>query len=108
MEEKATRMHFINSAGAPNLVVAGSMEKEKDCPLLQIVKLKSRRLIPIFSRMFSLETETGHLSVCMQTTELATELQMLKNSSIGHLFKFHRWAGGCSRAWQVSERPAGG
>lgn len=42
MEEKATRMHFINSAGAPNLVVAGSMEKENDCPLLQIVKLKSR------------------------------------------------------------------
>lgn len=55
------------------------MEKEKNCPLLQMVKLKSKRLIPIFSRRFSQETETGHLFVCMQTTELATELQKLKN-----------------------------
>ena len=72
-------MHFINSTGALNLSAGGSMEKEKNCPLLQMVKLKSKRLIPIFSRRFSQETETGHLLVCMQTTELATELQKLKN-----------------------------
>lgn len=76
MEEKATRMHFINSAGAPNLIVAGSVEKEKDCPLSQSVKL-----IPVFSRRFSQETETGRLSVCMQTTELAPDAKKQQHRS---------------------------